>query len=77
MKSSNEPDDLMAQLSSGKLAVGENGRVQLSDGRDLAAVLLGRRGGLKGGKARAQNLTPEKRTEIARRAATARWGNKG
>lgn len=77
MKQSNEPDDLMAQLTAGKLKVDENGRVQLSDGRDLAAVMLGRRGGLKGGKARAQNLTPEKRTEIARTAAAARWGKKG
>jgi hypothetical protein len=32
-----------------------------------------RAGGLKGGKARADSLTPEKRTEIARKAARARW----
>ena len=41
--------------------------------KDPAAVALGRRGGLKGGKARAASLTPEKRAEIARRAARARW----
>jgi hypothetical protein len=34
----------------------------------------GRAGGLKGGKARAQKLTPEERREIALRAARARWG---
>ena len=42
--------------------------------KDPAAVELGRRGGLKGGKARAAKLTPEERREIARRAAMARWG---
>ncbi len=34
---------------------------------------LGRIGGLKGGKARAAALTPEQRSEIAQRAAAARW----
>jgi hypothetical protein len=38
-----------------------------------AAAELGRRGGLKGGKARAAKLSPEERSEIARKAATARW----
>lgn len=40
------------------------------------AVALGRRGGLKGGKARAAKLTPEQRAEIARKAAAARWKKK-
>jgi hypothetical protein len=44
-----------------------------SDGKNLAAVLLGRLGGKKGGKARAEKLTPEQRSEIARKAAQARW----
>ena len=43
------------------------------DGKDPAAVALGRRGGLKGGRARADKLTPEQRSEIARKAAAARW----
>ena len=43
------------------------------EGKDPAAVSLGRRGGLKGGKARAEKLTPEQRAEIARKAAEARW----
>jgi len=34
---------------------------------------LGRLGGLKGGKARAEKLTPERRSEIAKKAAKARW----
>jgi hypothetical protein len=42
--------------------------------KNPAAVALGRLGGLKGGKARAKNLSPEKRKEIAQKAARARWG---
>lgn len=41
--------------------------------KNPAAVALGRLGGLKGGKARAANLTPEQRKEIAKRAAAKRW----
>lgn len=47
------------------------------DGRDVAAVLLGRLGGLKGGNARAASLSAERRKEIAAKAARARWGNNG
>jgi len=43
------------------------------EGKDPAAVALGRRGGLKGGKARAASMTPEQRSEAARKAAAARW----
>ncbi len=42
-------------------------------GKNPAAVALGRLGGLKGGKARAEKLTAEERSEIARKAAQARW----
>jgi hypothetical protein len=38
-----------------------------------SARKLGRRGGLKGGRARADKLTPDERKEIARKAAKARW----
>src|SRR5262245_4674800 len=38
------------------------------------AVALGRKGGLKGGKARVENQTPEERSESARHAANVRWG---
>lgn len=41
--------------------------------RHNAAAMLGRRGGLKGGKARAAKLTPEQRREIAQKAAATRW----
>jgi general stress protein YciG len=37
------------------------------------AQVNGRKGGLAGGKARAEKLSPEKRSEIARKAAQARW----
>lgn len=47
-----------------------------SDKKNPHAVALGRLGGLKGGKARAQKLTPEQRREIARKAAKARWSKK-
>lgn len=38
------------------------------------AVALGKLGGAKGGKARAAKLSPEQRSEIAKKAAVARWG---
>jgi len=41
--------------------------------KNPAAVALGRLGGLKGGRARAENLTSERRLEIAKKAAQARW----
>jgi hypothetical protein len=47
------------------------------DAKDKAAVALGRKGGLKGGKARAAKMTPERRAEIARKAAKTRWGGGG
>lgn len=43
--------------------------------KNSAAVELGRLGGLKGGKARAEKLTAKKRKEIAKKAAAARWKN--
>ncbi len=50
--------------------------IELSEGtggKNPLAVVLGRRGGLKGGKARAKRLTASERSESARRAANARW----
>jgi hypothetical protein len=41
--------------------------------KDQAAVSLGRKGGLKGGRARADSLTPEQRKKIAQDAAKKRW----
>jgi hypothetical protein len=47
-----------------------------TDSRNPAAVELGRRGGLKGGPERAKRLSAARRSEIAKRAAQARWGKK-
>jgi hypothetical protein len=44
-----------------------------AEGKDPAAVALGRRGGLKGGPARAKKLSKERRAEIAKKAAKKRW----
>ena len=48
----------------------------VDDGKNPAAVALGRLGGQKGGKARAAKLTKKQRSEIARKAALVRWHNK-
>ena len=45
-------------------------------GKDQRAIARGKLGGLKGGKARANKLTPEQRAEIAKKAAAARWGKR-
>ena len=45
-----------------------------AEAKDPLAVEFGRRGGLKGGRARAARLTADERSEAARRAAAARWG---
>jgi hypothetical protein len=45
----------------------------LDAGKNPAAVALGKLGGAKGGAARAAKLTAEQRSEIARKAAAARW----
>jgi hypothetical protein len=45
--------------------------------KDPAAVALGHKGGLKGGKARWKGVSKKKRAEIARKAARARWDREG
>lgn len=44
--------------------------------KNPVAVALGRKGGLKGGYARAAKMTAEQRAESARKAALARWAEK-
>jgi len=58
------------------LATGGEVGVTPNDEVKAAAAALGRLGGLKGGKARAKALSPKKRSEIAKKAAAARWRNK-
>lgn len=54
------------------IATGEDTK-NVEDELKTAAAALGRKGGKKGGPARAQSLTAEKRSEIAKKAAAARW----
>lgn len=58
------------------IATGETKDEVTQDDVKAAAAALGRLGGLKGGKARAEALTAKERSEIAKKAAAARWGNK-
>jgi len=75
-RSRKRPVDLNSLLAASIVADADEDRAQPEDTRDPAAVALGRKGGLKGGRARAEKLTPEQRSEIARRAAKARWTGK-
>ena len=56
------------------LATGNAPESDLRQGKIPEAVNLGRCG-VKGGKARSSKMTPERRSEIAKKAAQARWGN--
>lgn len=62
----NQPDVLVT-----KIATGEIENMTTTDGKNAAAVALGR----MGGKARAEGMSAKKRKEIAKKAAKARWGN--
>ena len=55
------------------ISTGEDVETKPDDGKNPAAVALGRLGGKKGGAARAKSLSPEKRSEIAKKAAQKRW----
>jgi len=77
-RSSKERDFTIVARGVVEKAIGEhlNG-TPLEDpdaGKNPAAVALGRLGGRKGGKARAQKLTAKERSRIAKKAAKARWG---
>ncbi len=69
----NQLAKLIADIATGEA----EDRIFTDDGRDLAAVIMGRLGGLKGGKARAEKLTSERRREIAVKAAQSRWKKTG
>lgn len=55
------------------IATGEVDDTKPTAGKDPAAVALGRKGGLRGGKARAASMTAKRRVQVAKKAATARW----
>ena len=75
-KRSRMPTDVNA-LASAIVEISTNGQViKTADGKNPFAVALGRRGGLKGGKARAASLSADRRSEIAAAAAKSRWSKK-
>jgi hypothetical protein len=55
-----------------RIATGEIAETLTEDGKNAAAVVLGR----MGGKARAEGMTAKRRKEIAKKAAKTRWGQK-
>jgi hypothetical protein len=61
--------DIVAAIQDGDEPVSEE------SGKDPERVARGKLGGAKGGKLRAARLTPERRSEIARKAAEARWAS--
>ena len=67
-KDFNQRAKLIVDLSSGGIT-----EKNPDEGKNPAAVALGRLGGLKGGKARAEKLSPVRRKEIAVWAAKKRW----
>jgi hypothetical protein len=67
-KGQKRPADVIGNaITVAKIATGEI-EENLTDGKECS-----RKGGLKGGRVRAERLSPEKRKEIARKAALARW----
>jgi hypothetical protein len=70
-KGEKRPADVIgAAIMVAKIATGDIEDTVPDDGKDKAAQALGR----KGGAARAKSMTPERRAEIARKAAEKRWG---
>jgi hypothetical protein len=69
-KGEKRPGDVIgAAVMVGKIATGEIDDLTTEDGKNAAAVALGR----MGGKARAAGMTAKKRSEIAKKAAKSRW----
>ena len=69
-KGEKRPADVNARaVMIGKIATGELADVTTDEGKNAAAVALGKRGG----EARAKSISSKRRAEIAKRAAKARW----
>lgn len=77
-KRSSKPssDPSVAAFDAAQRLTGDKSSPDRPKKKNPAAVALGRMGGKKGGSARAGALTPERRAEIARSAAAARWQKK-
>jgi hypothetical protein len=65
--------DVVRRATDPESSTHEESESPSDDGKDPRAVERGRRGGKKGGRARAEALSGEKRREIAKRAARSRW----
>jgi hypothetical protein len=65
-------DAIGSAIMIGRIATGEIEDITTEDGKNAAAVALGR----MGGKARAAGMTAKKRSEIAKKAAKSRWSSK-
>ncbi len=69
-KGEKRPADVVSNaVRIARIATGEEEEDLTEDGKDRAAVSLGR----KGGKARAESLSKKERADIAKKAAAARW----
>ena len=69
-KGEKRPADVIGNaVKIARIATGEESDTPEDDGKDKGAQEMGR----KGGKARASSMTPERRAEIARKAAAKRW----
>lgn len=73
-KGEKRPADVIgAAILIGRIAIGEAEDTRSQKPKNAAAVALGKLGGKKGGRARAEKLTPEQRKSIASKAAKSRW----
>lgn len=73
-KGEKRPADVIGNaIKIARIATGEDDDAAPDDGKNKAAQELGR----KGGKARADSMSAEKRADIAKKAAAKRWGAKG
>lgn len=74
MKKRSKATDVNEIAHSMMQAIADTGELpQTADGKNPLAVLMGRMGGLKGGKARAAKMTAAQRSDSAKKAAQARW----
>ena len=70
------PKKDLNQIAANITALTTGTKLKEENAKNPAAVALGRLGGLKGGKARADKLSSKRRKEIAKKAAASRWSSK-
>ena len=71
-----DPNQLAKFIVDAATSAGEDITAAAGKAKSQEAVVLGRLGGQRGGRARADKLSPEQRKEIAKAAAAARWSKK-